>query len=248
VSPAGSLPILHTTQAYHLKGISDTNKILSKPCDVFTGENLSYFFVGRPAYKYQSDGSEAEYWELPCCFVFEFGAVRDVKRIFPFDSGAFAKKRYPRYINEMDLNYFEASAAPDAVSRIIGAFFGEPASYFELRSKDRGKFESEFGLRVFDAELKALHRLSRERSPTSFDDRRFSIEIQSSNGLDLKVINPLAVIAPLIYFDDPGFRYKVETDWKCMPIGYPVFTLSSDKYYYAIYERVAEFFRSRGYL
>ena len=69
----------------------------------------------------------------------------------------------------MDLKFFEASPAPEAVSRIIGAFFGNAASYFTLKSKDREKFESEFRLGVFDAELKALHRLSLEKSPSSFD-------------------------------------------------------------------------------
>src|SRR5262245_47796221 len=119
-----------------------TNKIMTSQCDVFAKEDLSYFFVGRPAYKYRSDGSEAANWQLPCCFIFEFGSLTDIRRIFPFDSGAFATKRYPPYITEMDLENFEASAAPDAVSRIIGAFFGNVASYFKLACKDKRQFES----------------------------------------------------------------------------------------------------------
>ena len=204
--------------------------------------------LGRPAYKYESDGSEAEYWELPCCFIFEFSSVRNIRRIFPFDSGAFAKGRYPPYIRRMDLKFFEASPAPEAVSRIIGAFFGNAASYFTLKSKDREKFESEFRLGVFDAELKALHRLSLEKSPSSFDDRRFSIEVQTPNTLDLRLINPLAVIAPQIYYDDPDFLRHVETEWACVPLGYPIYTFSSDKYYHPVYERVEKFFKDKGYL
>jgi hypothetical protein len=248
VKPDGVLPLAHTTRAYHLKKIKETDKIVPRRCDVFTTEDLSYFFVGRPAYKYESDGSEAEYWELPCCFIFEFSSVRNVRRIFPFDSGAFTKGRYPPYIKKMDLNIFEASAAPNAVSRIIGAFFGDAASYFSFNSKDRKKFESEFGLDVFDAELRALHRLSLEKSPASFDDRRFSIEVQTPDPLDLTVIHPLAVIAPHMYYEKRDFRRHVETKWACLPIGYPVYSLSSDGFYYAVYERVETFFKSKGYL
>jgi hypothetical protein len=248
VVPGGTLPAIHTTQAYHLKYLQNTNKLLVTECDVFSPDKLSYFFVGRPAYKYQTDGSEAEYWELPCCFIFEFASVKGIKRIFPFDSGAFRKLRYPPYIRQMDWKHFEATAAPDAVSRIIGAFFGDLRSYFSFKSKDLGSFEKEFDLRVFDAEIKALHRLSREKSPATFDDRRFTIELQSDVDLDLNVSHPLAVIAPLPYFDEPTFRNHVETTWKATPIGYPVYTLSVEQYFHAVYERVEEFFKARGLL
>jgi hypothetical protein len=135
-----------------------------------------------------------------------------------------------------------------AASRIIGAFFGDVASYFRFKCKDNEKFQSEFSLGVFDAEIKALHRLAREKSPASFDDRRFSIEIQTTDTLDLTILNPLALIAPITYFDDASFRNCVETKWKCAPIGYPIFTLNSNQYFYAVYERVEQFFMSRGYL
>lgn len=248
VKMGGVLPLVHTTRAYHLRKLAAVDKIEARPCDVFAGENLSYFFVGRPAYKYRSDDSEAEYWELPCCFIFEFGSVRNVKRIFPFDSGAFASRLYPPYLNSMELDAFEASSAPDAASRIIGAFFGDASSYFQFKRNGALEFESEFGLGVFDAEIKALHRLSREKSPATFDDRRFSIEVQTPEAIDLELVNPLAVIAPAIYFGDEKFREHVENVWKSAPIGYPVYTLSSNQYFYAIYERVHEYFKLMGYL
>jgi hypothetical protein len=111
VSPAGVLPLIHTTPSYHLKKFVASNRIIATECDVFKPDKLAYFFVGRPAYKYRNDNSEAEYWELPCCFVFEFAAVGNVGRIFPFDSGAFNNKRYPSYINQMELSNFESSSS-----------------------------------------------------------------------------------------------------------------------------------------
>jgi hypothetical protein len=73
------LPLVHTTPAFHLEKMWQSNQIVANPCDVFEGEDLSYFFVGRPAYKYKNDGSEAEDWELPCCFVFEFSGHCSMK-------------------------------------------------------------------------------------------------------------------------------------------------------------------------
>jgi hypothetical protein len=248
VPAKGILPLVHTTRALHLRTICPSNKIIPARCDVFTGENLTYFFMGRPAYKYYSGGGEAEYWQLPCCFVFEFSSVQKIERIFPFDSGAFNGRLYPTYINEMELNNFEASAASDAASKIVGAFFGTTSRYFRLLNRDQEEFEKEFQLGAFDAEIKALHRLSRERSGESFDDRRFSIELQSSGVLDLTVTKPLAVIVPMTYLDDGNFRNQVESVWACTPLRYPTYAFSSHHHYYAIYERVEAFFRQKGFL
>jgi hypothetical protein len=93
-----------------------------------------------------------------------------------------------------------------------------------------------------------LHRLSREKAPRNFDDRRFTIEMQSTNDVDLTVTNPLAVIAPMPYFDNTEFRTHVESTWKATPVAYPIYQLSVDRYYYAIYERVDELLKLRGFL
>jgi hypothetical protein len=235
VSPAGVLPVVHTRPSRLLKNISQHSAIAPEPCDVFVGEDLSYFFVGRPAYKYWSDGREAEYWELPCCFIFEFATLQNIKRVFPFDSGAFHNRLYPPYLNQMRLEDFEVSSVADSVSRIVGAFFGDLPSYFALRPKDERAFEAEFNLDVFDAEIRGLHRLAREKSPTTFDDRRFSIEMQDTSTIDLLVKNPLAVIAPYNYFKNGTFRDLVTNSWRATPLGYPTYALSVSGSYHAVY-------------
>jgi hypothetical protein len=248
VAPGGSLPLIHTTPAFHLREIRDGNKLIATECDVFKPDKLLYLFVGRPAYKYQHDGSEAEYWELPCCFIFEFSSIKDISRVFPFDSGAFNAGKYPPFINQLNRDDFEASEATEPVERIIGAFFGDTKSYFSLNCKDKRSFETEFSLGVFDAEIRALHRLAIEKAPSSFDDRRFSVEMQSTIDIDLRVTKPLAVVAPMCYFDDADFRSHVENRWSAAPIGYPIYTLSVAQYYGSIYERVEKFFKGRGFL
>jgi hypothetical protein len=54
---------------------------------------------------------EAEYWELPTCLVFSFFSD-GAKRIYPFDSGAFKLKRYPNFVNMMDMADFEVARDP----------------------------------------------------------------------------------------------------------------------------------------
>lgn len=248
VRPSGTLPLVHTTQAYHLKHIKASNSIETRECDVFTPDRLTYFFVGRPAYKTDSDSQTAQYWELPCCFIFEFSAISNHRRVFPFDSGAFHKRLYPRYISKMRIEEFEVGASSDATGRIIGAFFGDTRSYFKLIPKDKLAFESEFSLTAFDEEVRALHKLSTQDFAMSFDDRRLTIEVQSDRQVDLQVTRPLAVVAPSVYFDDAGFRNHVVGVWGAQPISYPIHSLSISNYYALIYDRVEEFYKARGYL
>ena len=105
ITKARPLPLVHTTETYYLKKIVETGQIKAQRCNVFMGENLSYSFVGRAAYKCDSQ-QEAEYWELPTCLVFDF-FIQGAKRILPIDSGAFSAKRYPNFINMMDLQDFD---------------------------------------------------------------------------------------------------------------------------------------------
>jgi hypothetical protein len=197
ITKSNPLPLVHTTESYFLKKILRSGEIDARPCNVFTGETLSYFFVGRAAYKKEMH-QEAEYWELPACIVRSF-TTKDAKRIFPFDSGAFAAKRYPSSINMMDLNDFETGADSEAPQKLIGTFFGNARNYFRLTARPREQFESMFDVDVLDEEVKALHGLIQQKS-NRFDDRRFAIEVQFDNNISIVDEKPLCIILPETYF------------------------------------------------
>lgn len=175
ITQARPLPLVHTTESYYLKRIVDAGVIKTQPCNVFVGEKLSYFFVGRAAYK-RDLMQEAEYWELPTCLVFSF-FLENVKRLFPFNSGAFVAKRYPNYINMMDLSDFEITGDLKAPHKIIGTFFTSARNYYRLSARPREQFETMFDVDVLDEEMKALHKLIQHKDQ-KFDDRRFAIEVQ----------------------------------------------------------------------
>lgn len=248
VTGSGRLPLIHSTASHNIESIVDADNIKTSICDVYTTDRLNYFSVGRPAYKGYTGTETAHYWELPGCFIFDFDVVKDLKRIFPFDSGAFANKKYPHYINCLSPDQFEVSGIDDAVSKLIGAFFGDTRSYFKMESKDRVDFEREFSKSVFDAEIKALHRLSKHDSTRGFDDRRFTIELQREGDLSLSIHKPLAVIAPAIYFKNPGFRDYVQNIWGAQPIGYRTRQLSVSAYYSEIYSQVEYYLERMGIL
>lgn len=244
ISPVDALPYVHTTRSYNIAQIKETGSLDTTRCRHFN-EPLVYLFVGRPAYKRASAGSTAEYWELPCCFIFDTVDESLIRRVFPFDSGAFRDTRYPDYIKFMDYREFEVDDA-GAPRRMISAFFGSAARYFRGEPKGRDAFDNEFQLGVLDAEIKALRRLAEDGTPADFDDRRFSIEVQLSSKIDLTVNPPTAVVLPSIYLRDDEIRKRIVDEWKAEPITYEMFGLSQDKYDGIIYAKVEEYYRGRG--
>jgi len=243
---ANALPLVHTTEAYFLKKIIRTGKIEATPCSVFKGENLAYFFIGRPAYKKDVSG-EAEYWELPVCFIFEY-FNDSVKRIFPFDSGAFASKdRYPNFISIMDKDEFDVGADNEAPEKLIGTFFKSPSNYYRLKPVSEERFRSDFDVDVLNEEIHALHKLIRSKSDR-YDDRRFSIEMQFSDPVEFSSKKLLAVVLPEEYIVNKPLMDMLEGQLEATVISYPIYPTNVLMYYYAIYEKVELFYKQKGLL
>tara|TARA_B100000700_G_scaffold314845_1_gene402020 strand:- start:442 stop:1053 length:612 start_codon:yes stop_codon:yes gene_type:complete len=176
------LPYLHSTQSYNLDKILEERGLQPSLCTEFE-EELLYFFRGRPAYKQSSEGEEASHWQLPTCFIYDTLPNIEQMRTFPFDSGAFKQGRYPAYIRLMPIDEFEM-AGSDASDRIVEAFFGDIESYLSGTAKNEQQFSEDYEVSAFDAEVMALRRLASDGTPKSFDDRRFTIEIQTKQRID----------------------------------------------------------------
>lgn len=244
------LPIIHSTPSFFLRSIKEQNKILTSECDVFRGERLNYFFVGRPSYKSKTkDVGETPVWMLPACFIFEFNILPSIKRIFPFDSGAFFNKLYPDYITKhMIMEDFEIKNDIDsAPQKIIGAFFGDNLNYFNLKVKSETDFGLEHSLNQLEFEIKALHRLAIQPGNSIMDDRRLCIEVQSECDIDLSISKPLAVIAPDTFFQEVSFRQYID-NLGAEAIDYSLLPLNIENYYGSIYEKVKIFLTTKGYL
>jgi hypothetical protein len=247
IKKSKALPLVHTTEAYFLKKILKSGRIHTSRCDVFSKnghEEIAYFFVGRPSYKFEVN-NESEYWELPTCFLFEY-SLANLRRLFPFDSGAFAAKRYPTFIQMMEMSEFQIADDAMATEKLIGTFFGTPSNYYRLKSLSADELRSGYQLEIFNEEILALHKLIRSKSDR-FDDRRFSIEAQFSDGFDLKDRKLLAVVLPDIYLESKDLVDKIEGELGAEILSYSIYPLNVSQYYYAIYERVELFYRAKGY-
>lgn len=248
VNGSSDLPLVHTTRSYNLRDIYTDQQILAGNCDVFLNEKLNYFFVGRPSYKYYSDEVEDAHWEFPSCFIFEFNLLEDIRRVFPFDSGAFDRGMYPDYINRIKLDNFMAGVEPDTPRKIIGAFFENSEKYFHMMPKATERFDAEYSIGPMDAELSALNRLAGDRSVKPLDDRRFTIEMQSGRDVNLSIHRPIAVICPYKYLGDKDFVSVVEEEWKARIVTYQTYSLNVGNIYGQIYAKVEEVYRDLGYL
>ena len=114
-----NLPWVHSASASRLMKIVEDEKLLAMSCNVFKGEKLCYFFVGRPAYKFSSEGVPSA-WQLPVAFVVRFHKPPPIKRAFPFDSGAFRKNLMPEYISMFNLDgYNLAGNNSDLLGRLV---------------------------------------------------------------------------------------------------------------------------------
>ena len=242
ITKSNPLPLVHTTESYYLKKILKTGHIEARPCNVFAGEKLSYFFVGRAAYKRELH-QEAEYWELPTCIVRNF-TTNGVTRVFPFDSGAFNAKRYPHSINMMDLNDFETAADLEAPQKLIGTFFSNPQNYYRLISRPREQFEAMFDVEALDEEVKALHGLIQKKH-TRYDDRRFAIEMQFDSNISIVDEKPICIILPETYLANAAYAKTLEGAAQYI-LTYPVYPLRKEHFYYAIYLKLDELYKTIG--
>jgi len=195
---------------------------------------------------YMECGVSAPLTNLPMALVLDFEAVKNPKRIFPFDSGGHAHGFSPEFISSMPLNEFEVSDINEAPQKLMGAFFGSARNYFDFKGRNTQNFLKDFDLSPLDSEIHALHKLSQSKTSGGFDDRNFTIEIQTEKNIPLNPTNVLAVVLPITYLDEPKVVKHIEKNWGAEILSYDLFPLNTNYYYYAIYDKVNEFLKSRG--
>lgn len=237
------MPIFHTTSAYNAKNIILNGVIDPRSCDVFRGEKISYFFYGRPSYKMQNKQQIAKYWQLPSVFIFDSDIV-DMVRCYPFDTGAFEEKLYPEFFNFMPRDSYEVSEIIDGPQRLISAFFVDTDRFFKMKPREKSDFVSRFQVRTTDEEVSALYDVISTYSE-KVDERRFSIELQSHEKIDIYKGKCRAIIIPEEYLESDEIveitdRLEIEL------LSYPSFPLRQEMYYYAIYNVVYELYKEWG--
>jgi len=132
---------------------------------------------------------------FPVCLLFKPERIQNVKRIFPFDSGAFEDGLYGAYLHhKMNLGDFGLEPNISTPGKLITVFFGSTAMYLSGKMGVTSKFDpTEFEATSYAAMVAA-------KDSNSTDNRGSGIEVQISDALSIKE-NVDAVILPSTFAD-----------------------------------------------
>ena len=232
------LPYVHTTDVYRFINALDDGLLVPRPCTVFVGEPLLYFFYGRPSYRVNANElPSALSHYLPVCLLFRNGSVRPIKRVFPFDTGGFATDLYAdAFHKDMNLEDFGLAPDPATPGRVISLFFGSAEDYLLARPLS--------SVPVAPTELEALsyHALISQRLSNNLDNRVSGIEIQFEGNLPLTG-NIEAVVAPGPILDDDQIRGKLVSA-RATAIPYPqIDRQRPSEYVTKVFDLCAEYYR-----
>jgi hypothetical protein len=202
IAPVGHLPLVHINRAYTFVEMLGRDRLEPKQCDIFE-ERLIYFFYGRPAYR-AKDGNNARFqFEWPIVFVFDPYKVAKIKRIFPFDTGAFSLGLYEQFFaRESELSDFELDPAINSAGKAVGAFYRDHDEYYTGYSRKNVELPD------FQFEAQGVQQLS--QLPGVQDARSMHrIRDERSSAIEIQVNRPvrftdalLAVVLPEPYLDN----------------------------------------------
>lgn len=239
-----SPPWVHSTASSNLIDIITQEKLLAVECTVYKKEKLCYLFVGRAAYK-GGDALNPEPWQLPTVFVMRFNTPPPLKRIHPFDTGAFHHGRMPDYIATFKKEDFDLGSDQDQIGRMISLFFNTPRRYVDRNALDQDKLKTEHLLDMSHARVLALAKLYKEGSTTNNDDRAAVIELQVEQDIPLKKENLLGVVVPEEFLRTPGVRESL-LELTSIIETYRLLPLSVGQHYSLVYECVEQVYKKAG--
>lgn len=175
------LPLVHLTDAYQFEEAISDRKLRPQPCTVFEGEALTYLFYGRPSFRPNQSAEPTSLGHyFPICLLFNTEFTIQIKRVFPFDSGAFQSGLYANHLHRnMKLGDFGLEPDASTPPKLISLFFGTVPSYLTGRTTpgpfDPAQFEAQSYVSIIT-----------DRDANSVDSRGSSIEVQTSEAIELK--------------------------------------------------------------
>lgn len=245
----GTLPLVHTSDAFRLQDILASGKLEPTICDVFN-EDLVYLFLGRPAYRTRKQTNDNIHFDLPVVILMKPEApLPSPRRVFPFDTGAFSAHLYDRYFHHStDVEDFLLEPSIDGARRHVSFFYSSDRDYFI--GLTRKNVDIPFG----QFELEGLHELARAPAdptlqfPVPPDERSSSIELQFDTSLPLSG-NVLGLVVPQQYMDNENILSSMRLLDPVYIETYEVINkMGSRELAGSIYEIVRQIYRKSGYL
>jgi hypothetical protein len=220
------LPYFHTCDAFAFRTILETRELHAMECQVFNREKLLYLFYGKPAYKTPNKSHSKLTSFLPITFILDGNFISDIKRIVPFDSGAFCSGMYKEYLHpKMTVNDFLMHPLPSSIGKTVGYFYDTNENYFSFNPKNN----IEYG--ELDYEIESYFNLIRSANQGLVDDRRGTIEIQLGQNVPLNENSLKALILPRNLLSAPSVEKILVDECKAELIPYDCYGVGSDLYY-----------------
>lgn len=245
------MPFVHSTSYYHFTQMVRTHALVTDECSIFK-ENLLYLYYGRPAYRVSKnvEGGDSAY-HLPVCLVLKPESLGEVKRVYPFDSGAFKGGFFKRHIHEaIDMDNYLLENHLDSPLRVVSTFFGTNEKYYA------GAVIEGLHIDGLEAEAYSYYKMLNDTGATFkgandivSDDRRYTIEAQSGTDINLIASKVLAVILPSAALQSSEIRSTIVRKWEATPIVYytPKYSSPNDCYVH-IWNKLRDFLKEREIL
>lgn len=248
-----AMPLIHTTDAYRFsRHILKKRLIEPQPCEIFE-EDLLYFFYGRPSYRVNSNQKKSFSAAYPVGIILHPDAVKYAKRVYPFDTGAYAGGLFEDYMYKdftldsflVDLCLEESGliSISDIPSKIIAAFFENNTNYY-YADKFRSIPDRDMEFDSFEAEC--YLELIRTKAEKVFDDRRSSIEVQIAETVDVLKDSIWAIVLPQSFLENERIQNVIIDELRVEPVTYPTFRSEPDFLIPIIMDRVGQFFSKEG--
>jgi hypothetical protein len=242
MNPPGDLPLCHTCDGYSFRDIAEQSTLNPTPCNVFTGENLLYFFYGRPAYRTTREQNALIHPAfMPVVILLKPDSLKSITRIAPFDTGAFENKKFDEHLHsKMKKEDFLLDPKLLMANKLISKFYSDNSSYVE---------EKPIALTIdpMDFEAFSYYSIITSVIKSPSDDRNCTIEIQSDNAVVIDESNVMLVILPISFMNSAEIRQTL-SKWKVRFETYTTHRGNPNEYLALIYERVAEFMKAEGLL
>lgn len=196
---ARKLPYFHSCSGKAFRSILASGKIEKRKCNVFD-EELVYFFYGKPAYRMPDlEANTRDSSRFPVCFVVTDLEDSEIRRVFPFDTGAMAYGIYADVcgpaVNPMN---FEIGTDKNAISLFLGYLYASEKDYFLAQPQ---KAMKDIGALSF--ELQQIMSFILHYGASKWDSRAHTVEVQQDEEVNILSAPIEAIILPDSFLNDP---------------------------------------------
>lgn len=248
------LPLCHTCDGNTLRNVLESNTLLANSPFTYDTENIVdednlYMFYGRPAYRINKTKKPSKipaYY--PICFIFDSKYIEGVKRVFPFDTGAYFvnDSTYSNFFHkDRTLNEFELEADINTPAKLVNLFYSKNKNYY------LGIPVENLHIPISEFEVNEYYELIRYKGIAELDDRIATVEVQIGNDLPITNKNLVHIILPSSFKGDKYFYDRLTTNLKLSDSDietYPTYSGAPSSYFSVILAKIEEFYKNKGFI